>query len=231
MRRRFTVDEKGDLVDRHGVVLGKVVAITIDVPTPPGPPSTTNVVVSSEVEENPPTPTPQPLFAAPPEEPQEQPVEDVWQTYVRVMNPRRKALDPEERKIIRDALKVATADECKAAIVKCSQSGFHMGQNDRGRKYNSIRQILKGKRGTRTTREQIDFMLSLKGSGDVPSVPRETLHRWMQQMQTRATYPGNALAEQQGAEAEAKLREHGIEATWVEDRVIDGKYPTFPDFA
>lgn len=154
---------------------------------------------------------------------------EVWATYVGVMKPRRAELDPEARKVIVAALKVATVDECKLAILRCSQSAFHMGKNDRGRKYNSISQILKGKRGTRTTREQIDFMLSLKPTLDVPSASRDVIARWTRAMQTRATYPGNTLAEEQGAQAEAKLREIGIEPTWIDRPGIEGKYPTFPD--
>ena len=44
-------------------------------------------------------------------------IEDVWTTYVEVMEPRRRELDPESRRIIRDALKVADVAELKRAIV------------------------------------------------------------------------------------------------------------------
>lgn len=96
-------------------------------------------------------------------------IDDVWDEYVRVMEPRRKEAGDEERRIIREALKVATADECKAAIRGCKASAFHMGDNDRRKKYNALSQILKGKRGGKTTREQIDMFLEIAARSGVQS--------------------------------------------------------------
>lgn len=89
------------------------------------------------------------------------PVTRVWGCYVEEMGPRRKTIDPESRRVIRSALVVASAEECCAAIRGCKASDFHMGQNDRGRKYNRLTQILKGKQGIRTTREQVDLFLDV----------------------------------------------------------------------
>lgn len=88
-------------------------------------------------------------------------VDAVWAAYVEAMEPRNPKASPAERKIISDALKVATAAECITAIKACRSSDFHMGKNDRGRKYNGLSQILKGKQGRSTTRERIDFFLDL----------------------------------------------------------------------
>lgn len=97
---------------------------------------------------------------------------EVWEHYVSVMRPRNVALDRQTRGVIREALKVATLDECKLAINSCEASDFHMKRpgsgNDR-RKFNSISHILKGKRGQRTTREQIDFFLDLAEKSGVQS--------------------------------------------------------------
>ena len=60
--------------------------------------------------------------------------------------PRRTELDKEGTEIITAALNHATADECKRAIDGCAASPFHMGQNDKRRKFNGLSQILKGKR-------------------------------------------------------------------------------------
>jgi hypothetical protein len=93
----------------------------------------------------------------------------VWAHYVATMNPRKKDLDPDTRKLINAALKVATVEECNRAISGCAASSFHMGENDRGRKYNQISQILKGKRGAQTTRERIDFFIDLAEKSGVQS--------------------------------------------------------------
>lgn len=97
------------------------------------------------------------------------PVPEVWAHYCGVMKPRNAGLDAETRKVIREALKVATVDECKRAISGCAASDFHMGKNDRNRRYNAVTQILKGKRGGRTTRENIDFFLDLAEKSGVQS--------------------------------------------------------------
>lgn len=93
----------------------------------------------------------------------------IWAHYVAVMKPRGKLLDPQTRKVINDALKVASEQECVGAISGCAASSFHMGENDRRRKYNQITQILKGKRGGQTTRERIDFFLDLAEKSGVQS--------------------------------------------------------------
>lgn len=101
------------------------------------------------------------------------PVRVVWEHYCQVMNPRNKGLDAQTRRVIADALKVATVDECKRAIDGCKASKFHMGDNDRRKKYNRVSQILRGKQGVRTTREQIDMFLDIleKAGGGKPGVP------------------------------------------------------------
>lgn len=99
-----------------------------------------------------------------------QPVEAIWEHYVKVMAPRSKKLDPEGRKIINAALKVATAAECVGAITACSRSDFHMRRGQyagrSGPKFNKLTHILKGKRGGKTTREQIDMFLDMLEEGD-----------------------------------------------------------------
>lgn len=103
-------------------------------------------------------------------------IQKVWAHYVAVMQPRRKELGGEEQAIIREALKVATVDECCEAITKCSQSDWHMGRDRKrkGRKANTLSHILKKRRASdtstaMTTRERIDWWLDRDSSQQAPS--------------------------------------------------------------
>jgi hypothetical protein len=93
-------------------------------------------------------------------------IESVWATFVVVMNPRGrgKVLDPESRKLIREALKVADAAELSRAIEACGRSDFHMKRgkykNRQGGKYNALAQIIKARRGrNETTRSRVEWWL------------------------------------------------------------------------
>lgn len=93
-------------------------------------------------------------------------IESVWATYVEVMTPRGRGrqLDPESRKLIREALKVADVEELQRAIETCARSDFHMKRGkhkDRpGGKYNKLPQIIKARRGrNETTRSRIEWWL------------------------------------------------------------------------
>lgn len=95
-----------------------------------------------------------------------QAIESVWATYVVEMNPRGRGreLDPESRKLIREALKVADPDELSRAIETCAKSDFHMKRakykNRPGGKYNALAQIIKARRGrNETTRSRIEWWL------------------------------------------------------------------------
>lgn len=98
-------------------------------------------------------------------------IRHVWAFYVETMKPRRTELDPQTAQVIKDALKVANSEECIGAIRGCSKSSHHMGDNEHGKKYNTISHILRGKRGIRTTREQIDLMLTYDDENDSVARP------------------------------------------------------------
>ena len=151
------------------------------------------------------------------------PIAEVWAEYVAVMGPRHTELDPQSRAIIRDALKVATVDECKLAIRACKASAFHMGENDRRRKYNKLAQILKARRGhNETTRDRIDFFLDLAARSGVEShvssggrvkvsqAKREVLAAW--------EFPGDEVVVKRGDEAARWLRAHGWRIDCGDDR-------------
>lgn len=140
-------------------------------------------------------------------------IEQVWSEYVAVHSPRRKELDAEARKIIREALKVASAAECCGAIRGNKASGFHQGDNPRRKKYNRLSQILKGKRGFRTTREQIDLFLDIAAKSGLQSsntsVDPATLRQAKQDVIDAWTYPGDEQVVKRGEESAAWLAQHG----------------------
>lgn len=142
-------------------------------------------------------------------------VREVWDHYVAAMKPRHTGLDPQQRAIIRDALKVATKSELKRAIDGCKSSDFHMGKNDRSKKYNSLSQILKAKRGGRTVREQIDFFLDLAEKAGVtksgvPSGDHARLGAAKRDVLDALDFPSDDHVQERGRESEAWLRQQGI---------------------
>jgi hypothetical protein len=135
MKRRFTIDGNGDLVDREGNVLGKVVGITIEGPAVGdiGGSSSLSSTDNDELQLRPPSPQDRELIEGfgklggrklPPTERWllTAAVNAVWGHYAGVMKPRSDAPDDEQRKIIRLALDVATVAECKKAIGACRTS-------------------------------------------------------------------------------------------------------------
>lgn len=166
------------------------------------------------------TPTPPAEAQAP------DPVAVVWSHYVNVMEPRSREIDPETRRLINDALKVATATELCRAIDGCRSSGFHMGENAKRKKYNRLSQIIKGRRGRETTRERIDFFIDLADKAGVESgvtsadparirqARRDVLDAW--------EFPNDEHVARRGETAAKWLREQGM----VIETGDDGR-PTF----
>lgn len=154
-------------------------------------------------------------------------IEEVWACYVEVMKPRSTELRADERKIIREALKAASPEECRKAIIGCGKSDFHMGKNEQHTKYNKLSQILRGKRGKRTTRENIDFFIdkyekARGGSSDIPSAPADVINQKKRDVQRGHRFRDDPEKQQRAEEAEAWLKQHGIKVV----RGDDG-YPTF----
>lgn len=218
MKRRFAVNDQGCLEDRDGNNLGRLTSITFELPSEWRCGGTIGGLEPSTTTENDITRVgglgegTNDLYERTSEE-------IVWAHYVEVMQPRNTVLDGEARKIIREALKVATVEECQRAIDGCFASPFHMGQNARQRKYNKLSQILKAKRAGqfgpgRTTREQVDFFIDLADKAGLPSgltsadparvrqAKRAVMDGW--------EYPGNADAVANGEEERAWLEQQGI---------------------
>jgi hypothetical protein len=150
---------------------------------------------------------------------------EVWNEYVRVMKPRDAGLHEQERKLIRDALKVATLDECKGAIRGCYASDFHMKRNGKGgsRKFNRLSDILRGKQGKKTTREQIDFLLEIAEKAGVKSgvssVDPARLRAAKRDVLDAHEFPGDTRIVERGAQAKAWLQEQGYKVEQEGERI------------
>jgi hypothetical protein len=86
---------------------------------------------------------------------------EYWQK--RLDHPKAK-LDKKRKAIITSALKQYSVEELKQAIDGCSKSAFHLGQNERGQKYDGIGLILRDA-------EQIEKFISLNQPASHPALP------------------------------------------------------------
>lgn len=145
----------------------------------------------------------------------------VWAVYVATMKPRGvtdQVLPAQERKLINEALKVATVQECSTAIRGCFASDFHMQRgryaNAKGRRYNRLSDILRGKQGKRTTRESIDLFIEYTaksgGQSSGTSVDAAKLRQAKQAVRDHAEFPGDENVADRGRRAEAWLIQQGF---------------------
>lgn len=103
-------------------------------------------------------------------------VDRVWAVYVELMKPRFKELTDEDRLIIRNALRVATAQDVITCIRECEKSDYHMKRGEHvrraGGKYNSPGKILKPRpRRGETQRSRIEWWLDRADSSGVAGFP------------------------------------------------------------
>lgn len=156
----------------------------------------------------------------------------VWRTYHEVMKPRSGSPDvlpAQERSVIKEALKVATVEECSTAIRGCFASDFHMHRGryagKKGRRYNRLSDILRGKQGKRTTRESIDLFIEYTAKSgvqsSVTSVDAAKLRQAKQAIRDHAEFPGDENVADRGRRAEAWLIQQG----WTVSR--EGEQITF----
>jgi hypothetical protein len=73
-----------------------------------------------------------------PEAPTPKPIREVFDHWVQVMQHPGAFLDKKRERVIRAALKERSVEDCKRAIDGCKASAFHMGENDRGKVYDSL---------------------------------------------------------------------------------------------
>jgi hypothetical protein len=71
---------------------------------------------------------------------------DVWEHWRRVMNHPKAVCTPDRRKLIQRWLPVYGVERLQAAISGCAKSRWHMGDNDRGKRYDALELILRDAR-------------------------------------------------------------------------------------
>lgn len=162
-------------------------------------------------------------------------IDEVGAAYIATMNPRSKDLADDERIIIRNALRVATAEELIICIVTCEASDYHMkrgiyakgaAKERQGGKYNSLGKILKPRpRREETQRSRIEWWLDRADSSGVagfPSADAAIVSQRQVEVQ-RGHQSGDPEMVKKAKDAEAWLADHGIETV---RRRTDG-FPTF----
>lgn len=208
MKVRYSVNEAGELVDRDGRSLGKITSVTLDHHEEEGGTiggeEDRHLVVLREPGEQKKKTTP-----IAPE------IDEIWAHYVKVFDATRQTLNVQRKRVIRNALNVRSAEECKRAIDGLKVSPFHNGENQDGKKYLDIRYALKGNSTKgESDEERIDKMMDtadahgggITGGKLPPDHPR--VKRWVENV--RYAWSNNA-EKARGREALIKLRELGYD--------------------
>lgn len=76
-------------------------------------------------------------------ETQPDPVTDVFKFWQVTMNHPSAVFDNKRKSVITKALKIYNVEQLKAAITGCAKSAWHMGQNDKGKVYDSLELIFR----------------------------------------------------------------------------------------
>lgn len=158
-----------------------------------------------------------------------QAIDRVWACYADVMKPRRLTAGDDDRLIIRNALREASAEELEICVRTCEASDYHMkrGQhtNRKGGKYNTLGKIMKPRpRLGETQRSRIDWWLDRDESSGVAGFPSaDTAIVGQRQVEVqRGHQSGDPEMVRKADDAEAWLTKHGIET------VRDARgYPSF----
>jgi hypothetical protein len=135
----------------------------------------------------------------------------------------------DDRREVRAALEIKSVADLKKAIVGNKLSGFHQGENDRRKKYNTLSHIIRGKQGKKTRREVIDYFIGVfeehKGAGG-SVVDREAdpaiIRTRKEEIRRAHRLPGDEEALERSRRAEVWLEERGIKT----NRKPDG-YPVW----
>lgn len=198
--RTFKLRDKAVLIDEHGREVGELDAVRVRFYDDPEPAERGEQLEAVDT----------PAY--------------VWGEYVRLLGPRNKALGSEERRLIQAALKVATPDELVRAFYGCTRSAWHMNTHPdtKGKNFHRLSHIIKGKRGGKTTREQIDFFLEIADKGDagsrVMSAASARVGRAKRDVRDAAEFPADEHLVRRAVEAKAWLEEQG----WTVDEAPDG---------
>lgn len=124
----------------------------------------------------------------------------------------------DDRREVRAALEIKSVAELHKAIVGNKLSGYHQGENDRRKKYNTLSHIIRGKQGKKTRREVIDYFIGIfeqhKGAGGsvVDGSADPARIRTLKEEIRRAHHlEGDEESQERARRAEAWLAERGIE--------------------
>jgi len=158
-------------------------------------------------------------------------VSDVLSFYVATFGPRK--WGEEDKREVRAALEIASVLEIQEAIQGNKLSAYHQGENPKGKKYNTLGHIIRGKQGKRTRRENIDMFreilekarassggIKAAASGADPAIIKTR----KEEVRRSHRLAHDQEAQERGSRAEAWLREQGIETK----RKPDG-YPIWPE--
>lgn len=175
----YTPNERGELVDAEGNVLGVLVGLILEVKggrgvkdvdvdvavdVPASSKKTTRAEIASaagqEALELGEALTPAGEDKVTPALPAE--VQNVWDHYEATIATRKRKPNAKEIRLITKALELRELTTVKDAITGLSRSPFHNGENDRETKYLAIRYALSGNQRTgETAEERIDSMAEL----------------------------------------------------------------------
>lgn len=153
MKRRFSINEKGLLVDRDGVVLGSIESITLNIPAggKGGSSSLLGELPTTTAKRLPLTPGIDPAH-----------VECVWEYWVRVVEPRNTKITPSMVRLISKGLAEVRGpgDLCHAI------DGMLKYREERGGP-KSLGRILRTYPGGSPLRDQIEWWMEQAGEGGV----------------------------------------------------------------
>lgn len=126
----------------------------------------------------------------------------------------------DDRREVRAALEIKSVADLKRAIQGNKLSGFHQGENEKRKKYNTLGHIIRGKQGKKTRREVIDYFIGIfeehKGAGG-SVVDREAdpaiIRTRKEEIRRAHQLPNDEEAQERARRAEVWLEERGIKTS------------------
>lgn len=136
----------------------------------------------------------------------------------------------DDRREVRAALEIKSVPDLKKAILGNKLSGFHQGENDKGKKYNTLGHIVRGKKGKKTRRENIDYFIEKfeehKGAGGAVRSDADPAIVKTRKEEIRRAHrvQGDEEATERARRAVVWLEERGIHTVFRDDG-----YPLWPE--
>lgn len=226
MKRRFSVDENGQLVDRDGFILGRVVGITLDVPSdsPLNGGVRGGAVSGTETKEEKEDPDNSQAVEGGAGGTVMAKVRALHDAYIEICDPTRKNLSPSRERLYRRAIGEVDLDLAVQAL-----HGLKAWQALKGGDL-QLSRVFQSRPGGRPLGEQIEFFAkqapgAAQTSDFVPSETAAVISAAKRDVIYGQTYPGNDLAQRKAKEAEVALAKVGITV----ERQSDGTPVLFLD--